>query len=530
MPANTLLLNEYQVGKGPQPRWIEVLNPGTGTISLQDVVLRVSAPGIAGKAGDTLEFGLAQKVGSVPGGEVLLLGHIPESSGSSPYYALTMVDIGATFVLPLCKVKAELIGPKGIIDSHSWDLCAGGKPPSEASWQTVQSLDPAHADLCESDKPTLWCETTATDSPTKPTPGKVNLPCDLDGDGYTATTGDCDDDNKAVNPIAKEQCNGVDDDCNSQTDEGVLAPAGTCLTDGVCAGLLPGGKPVAQCDGANGFVCTYPAGFESVNETLCDGFDNDCDGATDEGLLNACGGCGPLPLELCNGKDDDCDGDTDEDPELGGVKCGGEGVCNLAQPMCDSDGVPSCQLPASHEVTETLCDGVDNDCDGLTDEELGLAQTCIIGRGQCAAEGVIKCAPNGSTLCDGKVGEPVQEICGDNLDNDCNGETDEGFNVGEQCTVGLGACAVTGKYTCPQAPATDAHCDATPAPAASQETCDNQIDDDCDGLTDEAGCTGAVDEGWSCSSAETERVPGGGPLWLLFALAALLRARRQTAR
>jgi len=40
--------------------------------------------------------------------------------------------------------------------------------------------------------------------------------------------------------------------------------------------------------------------------------DDDCDGETDEGLLNACGKCGPAPTEVCNGRDDDCDGKTDD--------------------------------------------------------------------------------------------------------------------------------------------------------------------------------------------------------------------------
>ncbi|MBI2895353.1 MAG: N-acetylmuramoyl-L-alanine amidase [Deltaproteobacteria bacterium] len=49
-----------------------------------------------------------------------------------------------------------------------------------------------------------------------------------------------------------------------------------------------------------------------VAET-CDGQDNDCDGEVDEGVKNRCGGCGPEPAETCNCADDDCDGQIDED-------------------------------------------------------------------------------------------------------------------------------------------------------------------------------------------------------------------------
>lgn len=46
---------------------------------------------------------------------------------------------------------------------------------------------------------------------------------------------------------------------------------------------------------------------------VCDGRDNDCDGQVDEGVKNACGTCGAVPVEICDGKDNDCDGQTDED-------------------------------------------------------------------------------------------------------------------------------------------------------------------------------------------------------------------------
>ena len=82
----------------------------------------------------------------------------------------------------------------------------------------------------------------------------------------------------SVEPVV-ESCNESDDDCDGEVDEGVLNPCGGC-------------GPVAK--------------------DQCNGFDDDCDGAIDEGVTNACGGCGLEPDEVCNGNDDDCDGRVDE--------------------------------------------------------------------------------------------------------------------------------------------------------------------------------------------------------------------------
>jgi hypothetical protein len=75
-----------------------------------------------------------------------------------------------------------------------------------------------------------------------------------------------------------------------------------CLSAGVCSSGV-----TAACNGGTR-SCDYSGvgGYE-VTETTCDYLDNDCDGLTDEGLLNACGGCGAVPEETCNGIDDDCD-------------------------------------------------------------------------------------------------------------------------------------------------------------------------------------------------------------------------------
>ncbi len=85
----------------------------------------------------------------------------------------------------------------------------------------------------------------------------------------------------------------------------------------------------------------------------------------------------------------------------------------------------------------------------------------------------------------------ASELCGNEVDDDCDGETDEGFELlGTSCDVGLGACRAQGVWVCDTgSPAL--RCDADPAADPAAERC-NGLDDDCDGDVDEdldCGCT-----------------------------------------
>ena len=197
-------------------------------------------------------------------------------------------------------------------------------------------------------------------------------------------------------------CDGLDNDCDGLTDEGVVAdPAKDCPTTGVCEGQA------AKASCVNGaWICDFSvAPAWEVSETTCDGLDNDCDGTTDEDArpgLKTCsrvGVCAGLPeptcaegkwdckyaeapdyeaTELsCDGKDNDCDGLADVNLSLnalpGGKSCqdkglcaGGVGIiCKGARRVCDYLGVPG------YESVETVCDGKDNDCDGNVDNPAG---------------------------------------------------------------------------------------------------------------------------------------------------------------
>jgi len=124
---------------------------------------------------------------------------------------------------------------------------------------------------------------------------------------------------------------------------------------------------------------------------------------------------------------------------------------------------------------------VDDDCSGEADEDfVPIPIRC--GLGVCSSAGRRRCGPNGETWDDcepGAAPEALEDLLCDGRDEDCDGETDEDF-VAER-TCGRGPCVAwevcrAGVASC------------TPAPG-SPETCDNGVDDDCDGAVDEAiGC------------------------------------------
>jgi len=141
-----------------------------------------------------------------------------------------------------------------------------------------------------------------------------------------------------------------------------------------------------------------------VAET-CNGVDDDCDGAVDEG--HPAGG-----EEVCNGLDDDCDDLVDEG--LGTLSCG-TGACARTTDAC-SGGLPQTCVPGTPSAE--LCNGLDDDCDGATDEGFG---TVSCGVGACLRT-VSTCSGGLPQTC--VPGAPSAEVC-NGLDDDCDGLTDE---------------------------------------------------------------------------------------------------------
>lgn len=148
-----------------------------------------------------------------------------------------------------------------------------------------------------------------------------------------------------------------------------------------------------------------------VAEICADGLDNDCNGLVDDCPANLCGdgicdegepetcpedcGCASTE-EVCNGRDDNCNGLVDEEL-FGGLATKNAGVCSGSLLVC-ADGQwqePDYSLLPGYEAEETSCDGLDNDCDGYSDEGYDTGQVCYIGD----AVGFITCTGANGTEC-----------------------------------------------------------------------------------------------------------------------------------
>ncbi|MBN2191493.1 MAG: hypothetical protein JW751_01650, partial [Polyangiaceae bacterium] len=304
-------------------------------------------------------------------------------------------------------------------------------------------------------------------------------------------------------------CNGIDDDCDGSPDED-YAPQPTSCGVGACAAT----GTSACVDGEEQSGCTPLA--PGPADTGCDGVDDDCNGTADDGFvpepiacgLGLCAATGirtceagalvdhctapePSVLEdlVCDGLDEDCDGSVDEDFAASATSCG-SGVCHASgHTTCVAAQVIDTCAPGSPTGPDDDCNGVDEDCDGTADDGF-VATPTSCGIGACARTGTRSCS--GGTIADScQPGAPPgdDEDC-NGVDEDCDGAADDGF-LPTPTTCGIGACAATGATWCDDGMVLDSCQPGTGAP--SDATCDG-LDDDCDGGTDEdfvPSCAGA---------------------------------------
>ena len=390
------------------------------------------------------------------------------------------------------------------------------------------------------------------------------LVCAQDGASLTCTA-------LGVPSGEEELCGGGDEDCDGEVDEGYEDLGAPCV-EGVGACRR---EDVRVCDDARtAAVC----GGEPISpgDELCgDDIDNDCDGEADEGFasvgdpcevgVGACLNAGRLtcdPLEparepvcdaspgesgeeLCgSGEDEDCDGEVDEGFEAVREPCEvGEGACAAAgELICAEDGLGlRCDASPGAPGEELCLNAADEDCDGEVDEGFEqLGEACRVGDGRCAAEGVLTCEPGTrGVACDASPGEPGDELCGSGEDEDCDGEVDEGFRVGEACSVGSGECRRAGVWTCGEGGVGEVCVSDAPEPV---EACGDGLDNDCDGDIDEGCADGdvghdgadaghedasagrddggregdaATGDGGGCGGCAVSEASGGAPWWWL---------------
>lgn len=382
--------------------------------------------------------------------------------------------------------------------------------------------------------------------------------------GYVTNADDCDDSTALINPNALEYCDNIDNNCNGNIDEIGAVDGGVWYEDADQDGYGNPASTATACSQPTGYVSNYGDCddlnniFNPSAQESCDGFDNDCDGEVDEnGAVNADtfyadsdgDGYGDATVtiescaqpngyvenaedcndnnenvhigavETCNGIDDDCNGIVDNDP---------------TDPIeyytdLDEDGFgddsslsSSCTLPAGatllggdcddsnskvHPNGVEVCDGEDNDCNGMVDgqDAIDLVEYYfdydLDGHGDSSTVVSDCTAPSGyvidDTDCDDSdpnISPSALEYC-DGDDNNCNGVVDENTSVDAAIwnidydadgfgsnTYTLTQCDQPVGYVVDDSDCNDTNDAINPD---ATEVCDT-IDNDCNGDIDEA--------------------------------------------
>jgi len=233
-------------------------------------------------------------------------------------------------------------------------------------------------------------------------------------------------------------------------------------------------------DASQNLFCRVTARLSAMcGDMLCEGQETITNCAIDCDPNAVCQPAEPTEVSCFNGQDDDCDlavdcADSNCNGATGAATSCGVGVCASTGNLTCSGGseVDNCTpLPATEPGAEVSCgNGLDDDCDGLTDANDPDCQVCT---------------PTGvsETICNG-------------VDDDCDTLIDENYSS-SPTSCGVGACASTGSTTCNGGVEGDTCTPGTPGVEGpfGNATCSNGIDDDCDGLTDasDPDCQQAVD-------------------------------------
>ena len=288
---------------------------------------------------------------------------------------------------------------------------------------------------------------------------------DNDEDGYI-TPADCNDRDENINPGADELCDGIDNNCDTSIDEECGCTEDETRSCGVNTGECEYG--VQTCSDDTWGACK---GGTNPSTEICDNKDNDCDGSIDENLMQQ---CGFSDLGICSLGDEVC--------VSGSWNCDAVFFSTSGE-LCGNDGT-------GNELDDD-CDGVvDEECIGCTEDE---TRPCGIDTGECEY-GIQTCSEDTWTECVGNV-NPVDEICKDNKDNDCDDFTDEwcplDFDNDNFDNAVFGSFGDDGK----ELDCEDSNDDINPD---AEEICDDE-DNDCDGIIDE-GCECEVDDDRNCGS------------------------------
>ena len=372
----------------------------------------------------------------------------------------------------------------GTLDSEDCAPDDPGRHP--AAWEVCNGLDDDCDGLTDDEDDTVY--------------GPNTWGTDGDGDGYgdaataveaclapssdhLSNASDCDDDDASISPDATELCDGIDNDCDGETDEGSAADAFEVFFDYDGDGYGRDDSSETACSVEDGWAAaggdcadTDPDVNPGVPE-VCNDLDDDCDDELDEGLDgnwyrdqdgdgygdpdDAVAGCpdddeGWVPNQSdCDDSDAsvtgpeaayaDLDGDGYGDPDNVGEACEEGSGYVFDDSDCDDDDAEV--HPEAFDFCGDAGDGIDNDCDGTVDGE-DAEYTFYVdsdGDGYGADEEGTGCAPTDGLSetggdCDDTddgIHPDADERYGEGTDLDCDGDLVHG--IGDAHAVFMGA-------------------------------------------------------------------------------------------
>ncbi len=376
--------------------------------------------------------------------------------------------------------------------------------------------------------------------------------------------GDCDDEDPEIHPEVSDGCDEIDQDCDGRVDED--APIRFEDLDGDGYGLAGSGTATCERDGWSEFDTDCDDADPWIHpgaSELCDGLDGDCDGTVDEDAIDqllyhrdgdgdgqgdpdtatwACDAPGAewtedasdcddtdpttyaTAEEFCDGIDHDCDGVIDDADASDAATWyqdadgDGHGDGSVSRKACsqptgfvsnsdDCDDTSAAVRPGGSET----CDGIDNDCDGLVDDDdpdssgLGTwyadddgdsygdplfdTRSCVqpsgyVADGTDCEDGIAAVNPGATEVCEGFDNDCDDAI--DDEDSEVSGGTtwsrDADSDGYGSATDTFEACEGTTGYVTDASDCDDG--DAAAHPGAA-EVCDD-VDNDCDGAIDES--------------------------------------------